>query len=386
MMQRHFYNNTDIDLTEFSALCSQSVNAEDYPFSAEVQQKVVIYEGDRIRSLLAAEQAQDLKTELHHCLKDGPGVLVISKAFPDFHVIDRASKVFKEIIAEEKNITESRGDHFAKPGENERIWNALQKFCERDTAAFIAYYNNPVLRFISEAWLGPFYQLTSQVNIIKPGGQAQQPHRDYHLGFQDVSLVAEFPISSQMLSQFLTLQGAVAHTEMNTSAGPTLLLPFSQQYPLGYLAWRNPEFIDYFSQNAVQLPLKKGDAVFFSPALFHAGGNNTESSDRIANLLQVSSAFGKPMESVDRSKMTKLIYPLLLAGKQAKLFSPEETKSVCASVVDGYSFPTNLDLDSPLAGSAPETVQGLIERALNEEWSVDRFCECLDEATKRRLA
>ena len=127
MMQRHFYNITDIDLAEFSELCSQSVNAEDYPFSAEVQQKVVIYEGDRIRSLLGAEQAKDLKTELHHCLKDGPGVLVISKAFPDLHVIDRASKVFKEIIAEEKNITESRGDHFAKPGENERIWNADRK-------------------------------------------------------------------------------------------------------------------------------------------------------------------------------------------------------------------------------------------------------------------
>ena len=386
MMQRHFYNITDIDLAEFSAICLQSVNAEDYPFSAEVQQNVVIYEGDRIRSLLGAEQAQDLKTELHHCLKDGPGVLVISKAFPDLHVIDRASKVFKEIIAEEKNITESRGDHFAKPGENERIWNALQKFCERDTEAFVAYYKNPVLRFISEAWLGPFYQLTSQVNIIKPGGQAQQPHRDYHLGFQEDAIVAEFPIASQIFSQLLTLQGAVAHTEMNTSAGPTLLLPFSQQYPLGYLAWRDSDFIDYFQHNAVQLPLNKGDAVFFSPALFHAGGNNTESSDRIANLLQVSSAFGKPMESVDRTKMTKLIYPLLLSGKQNKLFSPEETKSVCAVVVDGYSFPTNLDLDSPLAGSTPETVQSLIERALNEEWSVDRFCDCLDETTKRRLA
>ena len=114
-MQRHFFDVDDIKLSEFASLCSQSVNAEDYPFSAEVQQKVVIYEGDRIRSLLGAEQAQDLKTELHHCLKDGPGVLVISKAFPDFHVIDRATEVFKEIIAGEKNITESRGDHFAKP-------------------------------------------------------------------------------------------------------------------------------------------------------------------------------------------------------------------------------------------------------------------------------
>ena len=313
-------------------------------------------------------------------------MLVIRKAFPDFHVIDRATEVFKEIITDEKNITESRGDHFAKPGENERIWNALQKFCERDTDAFVAYYKNPVLRFVSEAWLGPFFQVTSQVNIIKPGGQAQQPHRDFHLGFQDDSLVAEFPIATQIFSQLLTLQGAVAHTDMNTSSGPTLLLPFSQQYQHGYLAWRNPEFIDYFQHNAVQLPLNKGDAVFFSPALFHAGGNNTESSDRIANLLQISSAFGKAMESVDRTKMTKLIYPVLLAGKQSKLLSQDEMKTVATVVVEGYPFPTNLDSDSPLAGSAPETVQALMELALNEEWTADRFCDCLNEATKRKLA
>ena len=385
-MQRHFFNVDEINLSEFVALCSQKVSSEDYKFSLDIQQRVVFYEGEHIQALISTQQALELKSELHHCIKDGPGIVVVRQAFQDLKVIDRATEIFKEIIEEEKTSDQHRGDHFAKVGENERIWNALQKFCERDPEAFVAYYNNPVLRFISEAWLGPFFQMTSQVNIIKPGGQAQLPHRDYHLGFQDDSLVAEFPISSQMLSQFLTLQGAVAHTDMNTSAGPTLLLPFSQQYPLGYMAWRDSEFIEYFQHNAVQLPLEKGDAVFFSPALFHAGGNNTESSDRIANLLQVSSAFGKPMESVDRTKMTKLIYPVLLARKQAKLLSPEETKSVCASVVDGYSFPTNLDFDSPLAGSTPETVQTLIERGLNEEWSAGRFCECLDDATKRRLA
>ena len=385
-MQRHLFNIDDIDIAEFEALCSQSVNAEDYPFSSDIEQKVVIYNGDSIRSVIGTPQAGELKNELHHCLKDGPGVLVIQKAFPNSQVIDRATEVFKEIISAEKNTTESRGDHFAKPGENERIWNALQKFCERDTDAFVAYYKNPVLRFVSEAWLGPFFQVTSQVNIIKPGGQAQQPHRDFHLGFQDDSLVAEFPIATQIFSQLLTLQGAVAHTDMNTSSGPTLLLPFSQQYQHGYLAWRNPEFIDYFQHNAVQLPLNKGDAVFFSPALFHAGGNNTESSDRIANLLQISSAFGKAMESVDRTKMTKLIYPVLLAGKQSKLLSQDEMKTVATAVVEGYPFPTNLDSDSPLAGSAPETVQALMELALNEEWTADRFCDCLNEATKRKLA
>lgn len=30
-----------------------------------------------------------------------------------------------------------------------------------------------------EAWLGPGYQITAQTNIVKPGGKAQQPHRDF---------------------------------------------------------------------------------------------------------------------------------------------------------------------------------------------------------------
>ena len=40
-------------------------------------------------------------------------------------------------------------------------------------------------------------------------------------------------------------------------------------------------------------------------------------SNRIANLLQVSSVFGKTMESVDRTKMTKLIYRLQLERKKS---------------------------------------------------------------------
>ena len=269
-------------------------------------------------------------------------------------------------------------------GENERIWNALQKFCERDTEAFIDYYNNPVLCFVNEAWLGPLFQMTSQVNIVKPGGQAQKPHRDYHLGFQENSLVSEYPLSAQILSQFLTLQESVAHTDMDISSGSTMMLPFSHQYPLGYMAWRDPKFIEYFQKHAIQLALQKGDAVFFSPALFHAAGTNSKSSDRIANLLQASSAFGKTMESVDRSKMTKLIYQVLLDRKKYHQISPTETKAVWASVIDGYAFPTNLDLDSPMEGIVTENLWTLMECALSEEWQFDRFNKCLNDSTIRR--
>jgi ectoine hydroxylase-related dioxygenase (phytanoyl-CoA dioxygenase family) len=50
---------------------------------------------------------------------------------------------------------------------------------------------------------------------------------------------------------------------MDIESGPTLFLPFSHLYPLGYLAWGEPEYIEYFKNNAVQLSLKKGDAFTF---------------------------------------------------------------------------------------------------------------------------
>ena len=55
----------------------------------------------------------------------------------------------------------------------------------RRPEVFADYYANDVLALVSEAWLGPDYQVTSQVNVVNPGGQAQVAHRDYHLGFMD---------------------------------------------------------------------------------------------------------------------------------------------------------------------------------------------------------
>ena len=91
-----------------------------------------------------------------------------------------------------------------------------------------------------------------------------------------------------------------------------MYLPYSQRYAAGYVACHLPEFIEYFDEHYVQLPLEKGDAVFFSPALFHGAGTN-RSSDvrRMANLLQISSAFGRAMESVDRVAMSKALFPVL---------------------------------------------------------------------------
>lgn len=268
-------------------------------------------------------------------------------------MIDRYNELVTTIVEQEKRLSLERGDHFAEGGANDRVWNSLQKCCVENPQLHIEYYSNQIIALASEAWLGPAYQVTAQVNAVKPGGQAQMPHCDYHLGFQNESVLERFPMHAHNISRYLTLQGAVAHTDMSVASGPTLLLPYSHQHQWGYFAWRHQPFIDYFDEHAVQLPLKKGDMVFFNPSLFHAAGSNqTEDVYRCANLLQVSSAFGRSTESVDRYKMSLASYSAFQSIKNQ--LSSDGLLAAIAATAEGYSFPTNLDLDPPLDGCARE--------------------------------
>jgi ectoine hydroxylase-related dioxygenase (phytanoyl-CoA dioxygenase family) len=93
-------------------------------------------------------------------------------------------------------------------------------------------------------------------------------------------------------------------------------MPHPQKYEAGYLVAGVPAFQDYFDQHHVQLPLKKGDGIFFNPALLPAAGHN-RSTDirRMANQLHVSSAFGRCMETVDRVRMAQALCPSLLQAR-----------------------------------------------------------------------
>jgi ectoine hydroxylase-related dioxygenase (phytanoyl-CoA dioxygenase family) len=185
----------------------------------------------------------------------------------------------------------------------------------------------------------------------------------------------------------LTLQGAVAHGDMPLESGPTLYLPFSQTYDAGYLVANHPEFRAYFDSHHVQLPLRKGDAVFFNPALLHAAGHNrTTHVKRMANLLQVSSAFGRAMESVERVRMSAALYPVLHTLHAGGTLSWEQTQCAAAACAEGYAFPTNLDSDPPLGGLAPASQQALMLRALQEGWDTPQFVEALHAQTQRRVA
>ncbi|MGI4894155.1 MAG: phytanoyl-CoA dioxygenase family protein, partial [Janthinobacterium lividum] len=207
-----------------------------------------------------------------------------------------------------------------------------------------------------------------------------------HLGFMSGEQARRYPAHVHHLSPALTLQGAVAHCDMPLESGPTLYLPHSQKYGPGYLAFHRPEFTAYFLEHFVQLPLAKGDAVFFNPALLHGAGTN-RSSDirRMANLLQVSSAFGRAMESVDRVAITNAVFPVLVRRK-AQGASPRVLGNVVASSAEGYPFPTDLDADQPIGGMAPQTQAELLHEALDAGWEVPQLAAALAAQQQRRRA
>jgi ectoine hydroxylase-related dioxygenase (phytanoyl-CoA dioxygenase family) len=375
-------DEADLRLDDFRAQVLRTADPADYPLASDVRSNVLVYSA----ATVASADRRALQSELIRALADGPGVVALEGAF-DAGVVDRASEAFFTIIEAQRAAGDAAGDHFGKPGANDRIWNAAQKLALHDPQVFADYYANDALAVVCQAWLGPRYQVTSQVNVVNPGGKQQVPHRDYHLGFVPDEHLVDYPAHLHRTSPVLTLQGAVAHCDMPVESGPTMLLPFSQRFEGGYIAFNRPEFIDFFAEHHVQVPLAKGDAVFFNPALYHGAGSNvstgTSQIRRIANLLQVSSPFGRAMEVLDRTAMVRAVYPALRAMKAAGRPQHELLNAVVATA-EGYAFPTNLDNDQPIGSLAPPSQVDTVLAALAEDLTAEQLDVALRDQDDRR--
>ncbi len=383
-----YYDPDACDLQDFTALIDQTTQAVTVPHAVGVEKNIPIYDVSALEAgLEEAASRREIMAEWARVLRTGAGAVVLKGTYADTGVLDEATGIFEQIIAAEKQASGGGGDHFAASGANDRIWNSLQKLCEASPEIFLTYFANPAIAAVCEAWLGPNYQMTAQVNLVHPGGAAQQAHRDYHLGFQTSDVSASYPAHVHDVSPILTLQGAVAHCDMPIESGPTKLLPFSQAYRPGYAAWRRDDFRALFEARHVQLPLAKGDTLFFNPAIFHGAGANTSPDiHRLANLLQVSSAFGRAMETIDRDKMCKLLYPHAVQARTDGRLQDGALSAVIAASAEGYSFPTNLDRDPPTNGLAPETQAAFFQRALSEGMSPEAFARHLDDMSTVRRA
>lgn len=378
--RRAWIEDADCSLDDFRAQVSRTTDAAEYPLAADIRHNVPVYSA----ATIAGTERRELQTELIRALGDGPGVVVFERVF-DADVVDRASGAFVALIEAQRTEGAAAGDHFGKAGVNDRIWNAAQKLALHSPDVYAAYYANDALALVAQAWLGPRYQVTSQVNVVNPGGAAQVPHRDYHLGFVTPDQLANYPAHLHRLSPAMTLQGAVAHCDMPPASGPTMLLPYSQTFEAGYIAFYRPEFIEFFAAHQVQVPLSKGDAVFFNPALYHGAGTNSSTEiRRMANLLQISSSFGRAMEVLDRTAMVRAVYPALLAMKAAGRSERELANAVNATA-EGYPFPTNLDRDQPIGSLAPPSQVDTVLAALADGLSPEELDTILDQQQERRI-
>lgn len=375
-------------LDDFRALISRKASAGDYPLADSIERNIPIYEAAKVERLAADRHARrKYMAEWHRIFLDGPGVLVFKGMIRDLDLIDAVGTALKHVIAEERKANGGKGDHFAKAGANARVWNSHEKLCMAAPDLYARYAANEMVDMVSQSWLGPLYQITCQVNLVYPGGKAQVPHRDYHMGFQTEAQLQEYPATVHRLSAALTLQGGISHCDMSIASGPTKLLPFSQAYLPGYLAALRPEFRACFEENYVQLPLAKGDGLFFNPALFHAAGSNsTPDVERFVNLMQIGSGYGRSIEIVDRARMTKHIYPTALAMLQDGRLSMRQAELLIAATAEGYPFPCNLDIDSPLTGMAPPSQQEIMRQALQESWTPTALNEAIDAYVTRRVS
>ena len=386
--ETYFLQEDSCSLADFRAVVEIETTRDAVPRAEEIARNIPVYDAERVRGLASEPDGRRaILIEWANIFLGGAGVLVLRNGYRDHALIDAVTETFFDIIRQQKRTGLGSGDHFAKPGANNRIWNAHEKLCVASPELFARYAANDMVPLVSEAWLGPNYQVTAQVNSVNPGGAAQTPHRDYHMGFQSIEELRHYPAHIHRLSAMLTLQGAIAHCDMPVESGTTKLLPYSQRYEAGYFAAQMQEYRDYFEQNCVQLALGKGDMLFFNPALFHAAGANvTKDIVRIANLLQVGSGYGRSIETVDRTRMCVTVYPYLHALYRDGALSDADLKNAVACCAEGYPFPTNLDRDPPVGGMAPQSQQALLLQAVKEDWSDKKLREELAIRNYRRMS
>ena len=106
----------------------------------------------------------------------------------------------------------------------------------------------------------------------------------------------------------------------------------------------------------------------------------------MVNLFQVSSAYGRAMETLDRVAMSKALYPAVLKAKADGSLNAEKIDCAIASCAEGYSFPTNLDRDPPIGGLAPKPQAVLFREALAAGMALSDFNALLDAHAAKRLS
>ena len=135
------------------------------------------------RSRQRADGADGVRAELAAAILDGPGIVKFAGAFSATCSMP-STATFERIIADEREA----GDRRAATTTPNRAPMTASGTPSRSSPSATRPASSTTTPTTSSPWRpspgsGPAYQVTSQVNVVNPGGDAQAPHRDYHLGF-----------------------------------------------------------------------------------------------------------------------------------------------------------------------------------------------------------
>ena len=270
---------------------------------------------------------RDVQAELARALMDGPGIVVFDRAFPDPDVVDRA---LGRVRGADRRA-EGRGRGRRRPLRRARAattgcgarWRSSPSPTPRPSSTTTPTTSSRSSRCLAGPRL-PGHQ-PGQRGQPRRRGADRPPRLPPRLHVRGAS--PRLPGARAPLSPALTLQGAVAHCDMPVETGPTMYLPHSQKYALATWPADRPSSRSTSTSTTCSSRCAKGDAAFFNPALFHgAGTNRTTDVRRMANLLQVSSAFGRAMETVDRAACRALYPRCSPAGRRRRRARPAQRR------------------------------------------------------------
>src|SRR4029453_16393861 len=126
----------------FRGLVSRKTDHADVPNAVTIERRVPIYDGEALYDTPRdPTRRRDLIGEFAWVLGQGPGVLAVQRGLTEANRLSEATDIFNEIIAEQTAAGRGGGDHFAKPGSNDRVWNSHEKLAERAPDVFAAYYS-----------------------------------------------------------------------------------------------------------------------------------------------------------------------------------------------------------------------------------------------------
>ena len=131
------------NLDDFVAIVEQS--SESPPLATRTEQRVPIYESATLHDAMREPSGvRRVRDELADVLGNGAGIFVLAGAV-DHDVVDRASDAFRAMIEQQHREGRAIGDHYAKPGANDRVWNAIEKLAVDAPDVFVDYYANDMI-------------------------------------------------------------------------------------------------------------------------------------------------------------------------------------------------------------------------------------------------